>query len=84
MSSDRPAEATTGAVDQDWLDGMSPWLNREDPPALTILPVRIVGEKAIFSADIAPLAKQIRSQGFDAQLLSTPLRYFGASTGPTG
>jgi len=30
----------------------------------------MVGEKAVFSADIAPLAKQIRSQGFDAQLLS--------------
>lgn len=81
MSSDRPAEATTGAVDQDWLNGMSPWLNREDPPALTILPMRIVGEKAIFSADIAPLAKQIRSQGFDAQLLSTPAQAFRSEYG---
>lgn len=76
MSSERPAEVTTGPVDQDWLDSMSPWIHREDPPALTILPARIVGEKAIFSADIAPLAKQIRSQGFDAQLLSTPAQTF--------
>jgi hypothetical protein len=81
MSSERPAEATTGPVDQDWLDGMSPWLNREDPPALTILPERITGEKAVFSADIAPLAKQVRSQGFDAQLLSTPDQTFRSEYG---
>jgi hypothetical protein len=76
MSSEHPADVTTGPVDQDWLDSMSPWLSSEDPPTLTILPARMVGEKAIFSADIAPLAKQIRSQGFDAQLLSTPAQTF--------
>jgi hypothetical protein len=81
MSNEHPAEATTGPVDQDWLDGISPWLNREDPPALTILPERVTGEKAIFSADIAPLAKQVRSQGFDAQLLSTPAQTFRSEYG---
>jgi hypothetical protein len=81
MSSDRPAEATTGAVDQNWLDSMSPWLHVEDPPALTILPERIVGDKAVFSADIAPLAKKISSQGFDAQLLSTPAQTFRSEYG---
>jgi hypothetical protein len=60
---------------------MSPWLHGEDPPALTILPERIVGGKAVFSADITPLAKQIRSQGFDAQLLYTPAQTFRSEYG---
>jgi hypothetical protein len=81
MHSEHPAEATTGPVDQDWLDGISPWLHGEDPPSLTILPERIVEGKAVFSADIAPLAKQLRSQGFDAQLLSTPTQTFKSEYG---
>jgi hypothetical protein len=81
MSSERPAEVTTGPVDQDWLGGISPWLQGEDPPALTILPERIVEGKAVFSADIAPLAKQLRSQGFDVQLLSTPAQTFQSKYG---
>jgi hypothetical protein len=81
MSSERPAGATTGPVDQDWLDGVSPWLPGENTPTLTILPERIVGGKAVFSEDIAPLAKQIRSQGFDAQLLPTPAQTFRSEYG---
>jgi hypothetical protein len=81
MSSECPAEATTGAVDQGWLDELSPWLHGENPSALTILPERIVEGKAVFNADIAPLAKQIRSQGYDAQLLSTPSQTFRSEYG---
>ena len=81
MSSERPVEVTTGPVDPNWLASMYPWLQGEDPPALTILPDRMLGEKAVFSADIAPLAKHIRSQGFDAQLLRTPAQTFRSEYG---
>jgi len=55
---------------------MSPWLHGENPPALTVLPDRIVDGKAVFSADIAPLVKQIRSRGLEAQFLPTPSQTF--------
>lgn len=81
MSSERPAGVIAGSVDQRWLDEMSPWIQGENPPALTILPEHVVNGKAVFSADIASLAKQIRSQGFDAQLLSTPAQTFRSEYG---
>jgi hypothetical protein len=60
---------------------MSPWLPSENPTALTVLPDRIVDGKAVFSADIAPLVKQIRSQGFEAQFLPTPTQTFRSEYG---
>jgi hypothetical protein len=46
-----------------------------------VLPDRIVNGKSVFSADVAPLVKQIRSQGFDAQLLPTPSQTFKSEYG---
>lgn len=81
MNTDLPAAAIVGTVDQTWLQEMSPWLPGENPPALTVLPERVVNGKGVFSADIAPLAKQIRAHGFDAQLLSTPTQTFRSEYG---
>ncbi len=81
MSKGRPSEAVAGPVDQFWLDETSPWLGEENPPALTVLPDRIVNGKAVFNADIAPLVKQIRSQGYDARFLATPSQTFQSEYG---
>jgi hypothetical protein len=45
------------------------------------LPDRIAGGKAVYSADTAPLVKQIRSEGFDAQFLPTPDQTFKSEYG---
>jgi hypothetical protein len=81
MTSKLPGEGLVGPVEQSWLDDMSPWLHAGNLPALTVLPDRIVNGKAVFSADIAPLVKQISSQGFDAQFLPTPSQTFQSEYG---
>jgi hypothetical protein len=81
VSDAHPEEVIPGSVNQAWLDEVSPWLPRENPPAVTVLPDRVVDGKAIFGADIAPLVKQIRSQGFEAQFLPTPAQTFRSEYG---
>jgi hypothetical protein len=70
------AEAIAGPVNQSWLYEMTPWLPADSPPAITLLPDRIADGKAVYNADTAPLVKQIRSQGLDAQFLPTPDQTF--------
>lgn len=65
------------AVDQDWLDQVSPWLTGGQKfAAMTVLPDRITGDKAVFRADTAPLVKLLRAEGADIGFLPTPDQTF--------
>ncbi len=81
MGVENSAEAIAGPVDESWLDEMKPWLPADSPSAITLLPDRIADGKAVYSADTAPLVKQITSQGLDAQFLSTPDQTFKSEYG---
>lgn len=69
-------ELTVEPVDRQWLEQVSPWLKVGDSASITLLPRRVVNGKAIYSDDVGPLVKWLRSEGLDARFLNTPDQTF--------
>jgi hypothetical protein len=81
MNENQSASAPAGPADQRWLDQISPWLDPESLPAVTILPERIMNDTAVFGADTAPWVKMLKADGFDISFLPTPEQTFKSEYG---
>jgi hypothetical protein len=81
VSDELTASPALGPVDRQWLDQVSPWLDRGDLAVITVLPRRIANGKAIYGDDVGPLVKWLRSEGFDVRFLDTPDQTFESQYG---
>jgi hypothetical protein len=63
---------TIGTVPAQWLDDVSPWLDEDADFAITILPRRIIGGRAVYGDEVGSLVKLLQSDNADVAILTTP------------